>query len=64
MAKNKGVVIRCLIVTHLAIEFIIESATSRISLISADLMSLGFHLIGFLELDMTGGSSVENLNDS
>lgn len=36
MDKNKDVVIGCLIVNHLGIEFNIEMSTGRISLISAE----------------------------
>ena len=56
MDENKDVAIGCLIVNHLVIEFIIETSTNRISLLSAEKdESLSFHLIGFLELDVTGG---------
>lgn len=57
MDENKEVAIGCLIVNHLAIEFIIETSTHRVSLISAEKdKSLSFHFIGFLELDVTGGN--------
>jgi hypothetical protein len=36
MDKNKDAVLGCLVLNHLAIEFIIETSTSRISLISAE----------------------------